>query len=159
MSFEQELSAALGAVRAAAEVCRSVQGRLVTAETLEKKDKSPVTVADFASQALVCASLAESSKIAAVVGEEDSADLREAGAESNRDKVVEHVRGVRGADVSTDQALEWIDLGGVTPTGECDGEGSGAHQGADGEQPAVAQALAARLLLLRPRQQLDQRPQ
>ena len=52
-----ELAAAVDAVRAAARVCRAVQARLVTAETLEKKDKSPVTVADFASQAIVCAKL------------------------------------------------------------------------------------------------------
>ena len=48
-----DLSAAISAVRAAARVCRAVQQRLVGADTLEKKDKSPVTVADFASQAIV----------------------------------------------------------------------------------------------------------
>ena len=52
--LDQELTAAIEAVRAASRVCRAVQARLVTAETLEKKDKSPVTVADFASQAVVC---------------------------------------------------------------------------------------------------------
>ena len=35
-------------------ICRAVAQRLVTADTLEKKDQSPVTVADFASQAIVC---------------------------------------------------------------------------------------------------------
>lgn len=112
-----ELEAAVVAVRDAASVCLSVQKNLITAATLEKKDRSPVTVADFASQALVCSSLAGSSKIAAVVGEENAAELREAGAEDTRDKVVEHVRNVRGADISVDQALDWIDLGGVTPDG------------------------------------------
>lgn len=115
IDLRAELEAAVVAVRDAATVCQSVQKDLVTAATIEKKDKSPVTVADFASQALVCASLAGSSAISAVVGEEDAADLRASGAENTRDKVVEHVRGVRGADVSTDQALDWIDLGGVTP--------------------------------------------
>lgn len=123
----RELAAAIAAVRDAAHVCRNVQKNLVTAATLEKKDKSPVTVADFASQALVCASLAGSSAagssaaassgVPAVVGEEDAAELRESGAEATRDQVVEHVRGVRGPDVSPDQALDWIDLGGVTPDG------------------------------------------
>lgn len=112
-----ELEVAVVAVRDAASVCLSVQKNLITAATLEKKDRSPVTVADFASQALVCSSLAGSSKIAAVVGEENAAELREAGAEDTRDKVVEHVRNVRGADISVDQALDWIDLGGVTPDG------------------------------------------
>ena len=117
IDLQSELDAAIAAVRDAATVCQSVQKDLVTAATLEKKDKSPVTVADFASQALVCSALAGTSAIADVVGEEDAEDLREAGAEETCAKVVEHVRGVRGADVSTDQALDWIDLGGVTPSG------------------------------------------
>ena len=115
IDLTRELEAAVVAVRDAATVCQSVQQDLVTAATLEKKDRSPVTVADFASQALVCSSLAASSETHAVVGEEDAAELREAGAEETRDKVVSQVRGVRGADVSADQALDWIDLGGVTP--------------------------------------------
>lgn len=116
IDLKAELEAAIVAVRDAATVCQSVQKNLVTAATLEKKDRSPVTVADFASQALVCASLAANSKVSEVVGEENAAELRESGAEETRDKVIEHVRGVRGADVSPDQALDWIDLGGVTPS-------------------------------------------
>ena len=58
IDFASELEAAVVAVRDAAIVCQSVQKNLVNAATLEKKDRSPVTVADFASQALVCSSLA-----------------------------------------------------------------------------------------------------
>jgi len=110
-----ELEAAIVAVRDAAHVCRRVQKNLANAATLEKKDRSPVTIADFASQALICASLATSSQIDAVVGEENAAELRVVDAQETRDKVVEQVRSVRGADVSPEQALDWIDLGGVTP--------------------------------------------
>jgi len=117
IDFEAELLAAVRAVRDAALVCQSVQSNLVTAATLEKKDRSPVTVADFASQALVCSSLIEHSGIHAIVGEENAAELRETGAEKTRDQVVEHVRNIRGAGISTDQALDWIDVGGVTPDG------------------------------------------
>ena len=111
----RELAHALAAVRTASSVCRSVQQNLVTAARLEKKDKSPVTVADFASQALVCAALAEHSAVTAIVGEEDAADLRKAGADQMRQQVVAQVRRIRGTDVSEEQALAWIDLGGVTP--------------------------------------------
>ena len=76
MSYERELEAAVAAVRAASKVCVAVQRDLVTAETLEKKDKSPVTVADFASQAVVCAALSEQLPDDPVVGEEGSAELR-----------------------------------------------------------------------------------
>ena len=115
IDFAAELEAAVVAVRDAATVCKSVQSNLISAATLEKKDRSPVTVADFASQALVCSSLAKSSKIASIVGEENAAELREAGAEETQSKVVEHVRNVRGTDISPGQALDWIDLGGVDP--------------------------------------------
>jgi len=115
MDLLHELEVAVAAVRSAATVCRAVQADLVNAATLEKKDKSPVTVADFASQALVCATLEASSSLRAIVGEESAAELREGGAVAQRDKVVEHVRRVRGAGVSVEQALGWIDLGGVDP--------------------------------------------
>jgi HAL2 family 3'(2'),5'-bisphosphate nucleotidase len=146
IDLQAELEAAVAAVRDAATVCLSVQKNLITAATLEKKDRSPVTVADFASQALVCASLAESSAIAAVVGEEDAAELREAGAEQTRDKVVEHVRGVRGAHISVEQALDWIDLGGVTPDASTDRYWTldpidGTKGFLRGEQYAIALAL------------------
>ncbi len=117
VDLASELRAAVAAVRDAASVCQSVQKSLVTAATLEKKDRSPVTVADFASQALVCSSLLDRSGIQAVVGEENAAALRESGNEATRDQVVRHVRQVRGTGISPDQALDWIDVGGVTPDG------------------------------------------
>ena len=43
-----QLVAAVDAVRAASRVCIAVQRALVDADTLEKKDKSPVTVKNFA---------------------------------------------------------------------------------------------------------------
>ena len=54
IDFATELEAANVAVRDAASVCQRVQNNLIDAATLEKTDQSPVTVADFASQALVC---------------------------------------------------------------------------------------------------------
>jgi 3'(2'), 5'-bisphosphate nucleotidase len=110
-----ELEHAIAAVRAAATVCREVQRNLTSAATLEKKDRSPVTVADFAAQALVCAALGDTSRVKAVVGEEDAADLREPRHAAIRDRVVEQVRALRGPAVSADQTLAWIDVGGVTP--------------------------------------------
>src|SRR6186713_2054339 len=87
----KEFDAAVAAVRAASAVCRSVQRNLITAETVVKKDKSPVTVADFASQAMVCATLARALPRDAVVAEEGTAEFREAGQEAVRQSVVERV--------------------------------------------------------------------
>ena len=51
--LENELAVALAALQQAARVTCHVQGK-IDADALEKKDRSPVTVADYAAQALVC---------------------------------------------------------------------------------------------------------
>ncbi|MEM1211407.1 MAG: 3'(2'),5'-bisphosphate nucleotidase [Planctomycetota bacterium] len=103
-----EMKVALEAVSKAAEVCRAVQADLVTAGTLEKKDKSPVTVADFASQAVVCSIIAKIFPGDPVVGEEDAADLRGDQAEL-AEKVAEH------AGMAVEDALTAIDRGNHDP--------------------------------------------
>jgi len=110
---DRDLEAAIEAVRLAARACRTVQQRLVVPETLEKRDKSPVTVADFASQAIVCAQLAESLPGDPVVGEEDASELREPAQEALRRAVVEHVQKTLDPDADTERVLGWIDLGGA----------------------------------------------
>jgi len=110
--YEQELLTALVAVRSAAGVCRAVQTRLVDASTFQKLDKSPVTVADFASQAVVCATLAGAFPDDPVVGEEDATDLRGTGATEIRATVTSHVRAALGHDVTESDVLDLIDRGG-----------------------------------------------
>jgi 3'(2'), 5'-bisphosphate nucleotidase len=118
--MNQELDAAIEAVRTAAIVCRKVQSNLISAEALEKKDKSPVTVADFASQAVICRALRAAFPDVPVVGEEDSKELREAGAERLRASIVEHVRMVVADEPSESDVLSWIDHGGWMPDGSAD---------------------------------------
>jgi len=115
MDLRAELEIAARAVRAAAQVCRNVQGNLTVAGALTKRDRSPVTVADFASQAVVCATLTEHSQVRAIVGEEDAAELREPSAAAICAQVVDHVRAARGATLTVDDVLAAIDLGGATP--------------------------------------------
>lgn len=110
MSYPLELTTGMKAVRAAAKVCRAVQANLVTAETLEKKDKSPVTVADFAAQAIVCAHLLETLPNDLMVGEEDSAELRTDEETGLRAAVVKHVSDEL-VDANEAQVLDWIDHG------------------------------------------------
>jgi 3'(2'), 5'-bisphosphate nucleotidase len=108
---DRELAAGLEAVRAAARICRSVAKRLVTADTLEKKDQSPVTVADFASQAIVCQRLERAFPADRVVGEEDSTELRQGGAPALRDSVLRAVTEELGGDPGLAPVLSWIDRG------------------------------------------------
>ncbi len=112
-----ELAIALEAVRAASRVCRAVQARLVTAETLQKRDKSPVTVADFASQAIVCQQLAAALPADPVVGEEDAEDLRSGDAASLREAVAREVAAQLGRDLDEETVLGWIDRGGAGARG------------------------------------------
>ncbi|MEO0477547.1 MAG: inositol monophosphatase family protein, partial [Planctomycetota bacterium] len=118
MTYEDELKIAVQAVRDAAKVCRKVQAALVTAETLEKKDKSPVTVADFASQAVVCKALADAFAEDRVVGEEGADDLRGEENTALRNQVVSHTAEVVGDSATEDAVLEWIDRGGYDPAVE-----------------------------------------
>jgi len=116
--YDQELIVAMRAVREACRVCQRVQRILVKADTLEKDDKSPVTVADFASQALICKQLGEHFSLDPVVAEEGSADLQEDGAEELREAVRVVVGQALGEDVSDAAVLSWIDRGAFDPAGE-----------------------------------------
>jgi HAL2 family 3'(2'),5'-bisphosphate nucleotidase len=107
-----EHAAAIAAVRAAAELCDGAQGRLLAGDTLTKGDDSPVTVADFAAQAVVCAELGERLGRFDLVGEEDAADLRADDRTALRDGVVELVSRRMGSAVSAATVLEWIGRGG-----------------------------------------------
>jgi 3'(2'), 5'-bisphosphate nucleotidase len=111
--YESELRAALEAVRGAARVCRAVQERLITRDTLEKRDKSPVTVADFASQAIVCRHLEAAFPADAVVGEEGSAELRTPENAALLASVVGAVASESGGAPDAQRVLAWIDRGGA----------------------------------------------
>jgi HAL2 family 3'(2'),5'-bisphosphate nucleotidase len=77
MPYEQELTVALAAVKKAAALCSQVQQKLVTSETIIKKDKSPVTVADLGSQAVICLELLKHFENDPIVAEEDVDTLRD----------------------------------------------------------------------------------
>jgi len=63
-------------VRAAGRICRRVQRELCAADSVDKEDRSPVTVADLAGQALISHLLGEAYPDLPLVGEEDSTPLR-----------------------------------------------------------------------------------
>lgn len=92
MAWQEERGAALGAAREACRVCEAVREGLVSAETLWKGDRSPVTVADFCSQALICRRLLAAFPGTAIVAEEDADDLRGAGTSATRRRVLEYAR-------------------------------------------------------------------
>jgi 3'(2'), 5'-bisphosphate nucleotidase len=112
--MEREREVAIEALRAAARICADVQGAMVPESTLQKPDRSPVTVADFASQAVVCRHLATAFPEDPVVGEEDSAELRSPDNQKTLQQVVRQFRCFYPDD-DPDEILGWIDRGGGSP--------------------------------------------
>jgi 3'(2'), 5'-bisphosphate nucleotidase len=94
----------------------AAQGRLLAGDTLTKDDTSPVTVADFAVQALVASVLADSLGAISMIGEESSSDLASDGRSALRAGVASLVGRARGVDVTDGDVLGWLDLGGATTT-------------------------------------------
>ncbi len=119
--YEWEREVAVRAVREAARLCRAV-GAEISPEVLAKKDKSPVTVADFGSQALIARTLADAFPDDPVIAEEDSAELRLSENAAILDQVLRHVRAVRaaadtdgaGIRLEADEVCRWIDRGGTS---------------------------------------------
>ena len=109
MGFERERAVAVEAVKEAAKLCQIVRKELVEAHALEKSDRSPVTVADFGSQALVCRLIKSSFPDDPIVGEEDAASLRKPEQAGMLLRVVEYVNGFETGDAST--VCRWIDAG------------------------------------------------
>jgi len=110
--YELELLTAIRAVREAALLTRKVADG-ITPEVLEKKDKSPVTLADFGSQALICRALGEVFPEDPIIGEEESSGLRQADQAGMLSRLVAEVgRVVHGA--SADDVCAWLDRGGAS---------------------------------------------
>lgn len=76
-SYTLEKEVALDAVRKASSICQAAFAKFVDTDTVAKKDKSPVTVADFAAQAVVINEIRKAFPLDPVVGEEDSTALQE----------------------------------------------------------------------------------
>jgi 3'(2'), 5'-bisphosphate nucleotidase len=114
--YLRERELAMRAVRQAAHLCRSVRSQ-VAPEVLAKADQSPVTVADFGSQALVSRALAEAFPDDPLIAEEDAAELRR---RENAALLAEVVAYVRAFDntADTDSACRWIDRGGTAAFGQ-----------------------------------------
>ena len=112
--YEREQAEAIRAVRLAAQLCRTVAAG-IRPEVMDKKDKSPVTVADFGSQAVICHALAEVFPDDPIIAEEDSAELRQAENAEILQRVFEQV--------------EALDLGAApSPAALCRSDRSGRGQ-------------------------------
>ncbi len=99
-----ELTAAIHAVRIASRVTRRLQKEL-TGDFLTKGDRSPVTVADYAAQALISLALPANERI---VGEESTSELSSSAGQEQLERVAAAVRS-EAPGVTVDQVRSAID--------------------------------------------------
>jgi 3'(2'), 5'-bisphosphate nucleotidase len=88
---DSDRSLAVDAVLEGCRIARAVAAELVIADAVSKRDRSPVTVADYAVQAMIASVLRERCPEDALVAEEEAGEI--VGADALRARVVRVVRG------------------------------------------------------------------
>ncbi len=104
-----EIRFAIESVQQATRLARQIQAELVIPALL-KEDRSPVTIADYSTQALIARMLAESFPSDALVAEENAQALREPAAEQTLEQITRFFNQYFGSSTS-DQVCAWIDRG------------------------------------------------
>jgi 3'(2'), 5'-bisphosphate nucleotidase len=106
---QRELQPILDAVRLASELCRRVQASDAGARS--KSDASPVTIADYGAQALLCRALARHYPGDAVLAEEGVEAFEELVPPAERALVVRLVGGLLGERVTEADFVRWLGHG------------------------------------------------
>ena len=104
-----EITTALQAIRLASRLCQKVRKELAEGVSLQKIDRSPVTVADYGAQAIICKLIKDTFPDDIVVAEEDSAELKK----PNHLNILRQVTGYVHdlfPGTSSDEVCSWIDL-------------------------------------------------
>jgi len=147
MYYNNEINVALHAVNKACKLCGNIQNGLAVDDTLSKSDKSPVTIADFGSQAVVNIILGKEFPDDDYVCEEDSDQLRKNESLKLKNRVHHNVTKIF-AEVTEEEMLNAIDLG----SDSCDFTGrywtldpiDGTKGFLRGDQYAIALALVVK---------------
>ena len=108
MAYDREKQIAIESALTAAKLCEQVRVNIPPA--MEKGDKSPVTVADYGAQALICKALAEAFPNDPVVGEEDATELQTPEMAENLTKVTNYVQ-EQITNATPEQVVQWINQG------------------------------------------------
>jgi len=107
--YSEEKNIVFQSVRKAAVLCKNIQKK-ISKEVLQKNDKSPVTVADFGSQALICRTLLEKYPKDPVIAEENSVELKKDNNNFLLEQVVSNLNHFV-PDSSETEICDWIDHG------------------------------------------------
>lgn len=142
--YQKEMQVAVDAVIKACILCKDVQSSLIAGDTISKDDGSPVTIADFGAQAVVCDHLSKNFPGDSIIGEENADELRKPESRKIKDKVVEYCTRIEPT-FNESRVLNGIDKG--IFSGSSDGRLwtldpiDGTKGFLRGEQYAVALAL------------------
>ena len=113
MDLDQNSPETMTAIRAAieaSELCEKIRMDLAGGESLLKSDRSPVTVADYGSRAIVCKLIKERFPDATIVAEEDSRELRKPDRSKILGQVTHYVNAFIPGSIS-EEVCSWIDFG------------------------------------------------
>jgi len=115
--FEKELEIAQKAVSEAMRITKTIQGEHSSSDAITKSDKSPVTIADFTSQAVICQILKNEFPAIPIVGEEDSAALKGEENKEVLEKIYVYIDKDPGVKeiLNKENLFSSIDLGGDEP--------------------------------------------
>jgi HAL2 family 3'(2'),5'-bisphosphate nucleotidase len=110
-NLQEELQVAIRAVRKASEVCRGIRSARDCEDAISKKDRSPVTIADFGAQAVVIREVMEQFPEIPVVAEEETGQMETLKGSALGAAMVAAVAAVvPGAD--WEQIAHWVSKGG-----------------------------------------------
>jgi len=113
MNMDQNSPEAIAAIQAtlnASALCEKIRMDLTSGESLLKSDRSPVTIADYGSQAIICKMIREKFPHDTIVAEEDSKELRR----PDRSKILERITDYVDAFIPgsfPEEVCSWIDFG------------------------------------------------
>lgn len=118
--FEKEMETGRSAVVEAMRISKTIQEELTSVDSITKSDKSPVTVADFTAQAIICRMLKDRFPTVPIVAEERSDVLRKPENEEVLKKILHYISNDArlGKTIDKDDLFDDIDLGKGEPASD-----------------------------------------
>jgi len=110
-----EVVTAIQAAVKASALCRRIRAELLGGESILKSDRSPVTIADYGSQAIICKLIRERFPNDTIVAEEDSKELKRPDHSKILDQVTTYVNAFIPT-ASSKEVCSWIDFSSNTVT-------------------------------------------
>lgn len=108
MSYDKEQSVAIEACLEAAKLCERI--RIKIPEAIEKTDRSPVTLADFGSQAIICHRIRSEFPNDPIVAEENPKELLKPERFESLKQIVDYIK-EDNTDVDESKIVNWIGYG------------------------------------------------